>query len=434
VPLQIEAVENKRTSLQITDQQALGIREVGKRLASSTSWWGASAPTPDDEDETETRSVIKCARSAGGGWDVTFSNVVGALAVGDLQFNIRPKIGWKHFLYLAERSSALPRLDPAGVEIDAGTSLRDLMVNWFLTRTESLIRADLLCDYSEVRDQLPVVKGRVDASRLALNFAQGRFLIDCEFEDFTVDTPHNRVLRHATQVILRDTAVRSDQRQRARAIRGRMDGVGPIRPGDLRVVVDRRSGFYADALVLGKALIRSVYRSPTAGDSAAWSFLLPGPAMVEDGLRNLLAESLGSAFVVSKKAIEIGKDLRLNADLVFSTPQGGRIAVGDVKYKILGSSWGRSDLYQAVTFAEGYGVANAAVVGFSKRGKEAPKLSIGSKQVASLNWSIPSSDDDEYCLSAEEASMELVTHVRTWLSECEAQLKAPDQGLALLSV
>ncbi len=434
MPRRIDAAENRRLHLDISDEDARRIEEVGQRLASTRSWWGAKASDDDAEDSSGTSSVITCRRSSGGGWDVTFSNVVGVLAIGELQFDIKPKIGWPHFLHLAGWSSALPRLDAGKVDVAAGESLRDLVVRWFLARAEALFRADLLCDYSEVQDRLQVVKGRVDPSRLAIDFYRGRFLVDCEFEEFNVDTPHNRVIRHATQIILRDPSVDSNQRRRARALATRLDGIGPMRSSDLRVTTDRRSGFYADALLLARSLIQSSYRSPLAGDSSAWSFLLPGPALVEEGLRELLAHSLAPDFRVEKKGVAIADGLRLNADLVFTTARGTRIAVGDVKYKLLGSGWARPDLYQAVTFAEGYEVAGVAVVGFSRRGVEAPTLSIGSKTVVSLNWPLPPSDDDEDILSAEEASVTLVAHVRDWLSQCSELLVGLDRRRAFISV
>lgn len=418
----------------MSDAEAARLQEVGKQLASKKDWWGADTAAADSSEVDESAvkgpgSVVRCSHEASGKWNVTFTNVVGTLAVGELQFNVQPKIGWQHFLYLAERSSALPRLDDSRVALGAGQSLRDLMIGWFLTRSEALIRADLLCDYNEVHDRLPVIKGRLNPRQLAIDLHRGKFLVDCEFDDFTVDTPHNRVLRHATQLIVRDSTVEPDQRRRARAITMRMDGVGPLQRTDVRVGTDRRSGYYSDALLLAKALIDASYRSPTAGHSAAWSFLLPGPALVEDGLRNILAESLRPDFVVEKKAVDIGNGLRLNADLVFSTRAGTRLAVGDIKYKLLGNEWSRPHIYQAVTFAEGYGVSATAVLGFSKQGRDASRLQIGAKDIASLNWNLPSVKQSDSEASVDTEHLRFVDKTRHWL-ESLIPMPLPEHALS----
>jgi hypothetical protein len=75
--------------------------------------------------------------------------------------------------------------------------------------------------------------------------------------------------------------------------------------------------------------------------------------------------------------------LTLNPDLVFDDGS----EVGDVKYKVNQPSWRRSDLYEVVAFATGFGAARAAIVGFGPSGSaEPPSLAVGAVAVRHFSW------------------------------------------------
>jgi hypothetical protein len=75
--------------------------------------------------------------------------------------------------------------------------------------------------------------------------------------------------------------------------------------------------------------------------------------------------------------------MRLNPDLVF-----GNVATGDVKYKLLTKEWNRSDLYQAVAFATGYRVGQAAVFTFSSSvpNQTLPCVRVGDVRLRAIAW------------------------------------------------
>ena len=157
-------------------------------------------------------------------------------------------------------------------------------------------------------------------------------------------------------------------------------------PGDEAVTTDLRTGYYRDAIALARCIILGQGRALHVGEAVAWSFLIPTPIAIESGVRRVLRDGLLDLIVVNKKGVAIQpSSLTLNPDLVFGQPP---LAVGDVKYQLTHAEWARQHLYQAVTFACGFEVSTAVVVGFRiDATAEPPDLQVGQVQLKHLSWS-----------------------------------------------
>ena len=97
--------------------------------------------------------------------------------------------------------------------------------------------------------------------------------------------------------------------------------------------------------------------------------------------------------------------LTINPDLIFD---GGQ-AVGDVKYKLGGADWQRSDLYQATAFSTAFGCSQSIVVGFRGTGMP-PNVLVGPVSVRYLAW-------DHVALAPERAALDIVEKVRSALED-----------------
>ena len=81
-----------------------------------------------------------------------------------------------------------------------------------------------------------------------------------------------------------------------------------------------------------------------------------------------------------------------NPDLVLADTQP--FAVADVKYKLAGSEWKRPDLYQAVAFAAGFSVLNAAIIEFlNPMQVSLPPVRVGPILVSHIGWDADPSID-----------------------------------------
>jgi len=128
-----------------------------------------------------------------------------------------------------------------------------------------------------------------------------------------------------------------------------------------------------------------------------------------------LEEGLGDVCVVKKSGLGIpGTKMTLNPDLNF-----GGYAVGDVKYKTL-DDWVRSDLYQAISFAVGFGVKRCAIVSFSSQTEVAVKrITVGDIEVVRFGWPIGA--------TPEFAQEQLITQIRSWIISAPPMPSIPSE-------
>lgn len=370
--------ESKATTLELTSEEADALNAAGERLASDRSWWGAS-----EEDEDRTRSVIRCRPKGTGRYQVTVSSAVGVVSVDDLVLHVEPKIPDSHFLYLASWSDYYPRLDEQDALLEGGEDLFSLMARWFVQATEDLLRRDLIKDYSGQQDFLTAKRGRIRPRSTAQAIYRGRIGFDCEFDEFSRDIPLNRIVRAAGKLVEGRSELTRPLRKRAKALTARMNQVGRLRPDDFRAKITRRTSHYRDVLPLAKQLLRSEGRLLGGGGKRAWSFLIKTPDLVEDGLRNLVRESLAGIHDVEKRGKQFPpSSVSFTPDLVI----GGGDVVADVKYSLLGSDWGRSHLYQIIAFAKAFDASQGIVLGFTESGATPPTVDVNGIEASAIAW------------------------------------------------
>lgn len=363
--------------LELEDAQAEALAAAGRRLASNRRWWGGDVELAAD------RTVVRVEPRGTGRWSVYVADAVGVLSVGDLQIVVEPKIPLNHLLYLFEESRALPRLDDQRASVEATGSLWRLVAEWFVREGERLLRRDLMRDYEERVDDVPAVRGRIEALATARLFYSGRLQTRCEYEEFGLDTALNRVLKAAAGEVAGSPLLEPLLRRRAIRLLARFDEVGGLRPGDLAAGVERRTGHYASTLTLARQVLQSEGRAVRGGEAAAWTFLIRTPDMVEEGVRRAISARFAVGSVTKVGRAATGSSITFTPDLVFSGDGG----VGDIKYKVATGEWTRPDLYQAIAFAEAFGANRAAIVQFAGSGsKVCADLLVGATSIREIRW------------------------------------------------
>jgi 5-methylcytosine-specific restriction enzyme subunit McrC len=347
---------------------------------------------------------------------VRVTDAVGVIAIPGLQITVKPKIPLPHLLVMFARAGVWPRLDDQRTAIEHSADLLELITLWFLSATERLLRLGLIRDYGAVCQEEPIVRGRLELLPTAKLYYSGRAAFECEYEEFTFDTPLNRLIRAAALAIAATTLVRRDVRARALRVVARVEEAGDLRSNDLAANVDRRTAHYRDPALLARALIQHVGRTPLAGGHTGWTFLIRTPEVVENALRSYLAEAMQES--VRRAGLQLkGTALTLNPDLVFGPPS----AIGDVKYKLSSGDWNRADLYQLVAFATGFRVDHALLVQFRQPNVPGcPDLFVGGVRVSERTW--PS----DPLIPGYTAAAQFVDGVRDWMD----LRSGPPQGRA----
>ena len=360
----------------MTHEEARELQELGQRLASKKSWWGTDEP-PEDT------TVVRCVPHGRGQWSVRVSDAVGIVAIPSLQIVIEPKIPISHLLYLFAASGAFPRLDNQRVKASLGRSLFELVAEWYIAAMELVLRQGLIRDYHDLTNVTPFIRGRLDVPNAGRAYYAGRTDFLCHFEEFGFDTPLNRVLKAASRAVLGSQLLKPDLRRRAAGIVARLEDVGDLQTSDLRVRVERKTQHYSEPHLLALHVIRTLGRWLGHGAAGSRAFLIRTPEMIEEGLRKLLSERC-QGWTIRKGQLALGStSMTLNPDIIVDNG----IAVADVKYKLAGSEWKRSDLYQVVTFAAGYRAPFAAIVDFRPpEVSPLPLVPVGDTSVIQLSW------------------------------------------------
>jgi 5-methylcytosine-specific restriction enzyme subunit McrC len=404
--------ESQPAVLTLTPGEARGLAAVGTRLASQKEWWGAADA---DVDGGEGRTIVRVQPIGPEQWSVRVSDAVGVISVGELELQVAPKIPPDHLLHLLVRGGELPRLDEAPVHAAVSPSLWELVARAFVEAAERLLRLGLIRDYRELADTLDAAAGRIEILGTARHYYAARLALDCVFDDFSFDTPLNRVILAAVREVAESPLLAGSLRLRAVRLLAWLDGVGDLQPLDIAAEVDRRTHHYDAPLGLARHILRHVGRHLAAGSDTAWSFLLRTPEMVERGILGVLADRLGPARVWKGHLQLPGSTLTFNPDLVFD---GGR-AVGDVKYKLSRGEWDRADLYEVIAFAEAYRASQGLIVRFAKPGVSAlADLSVGAKTIHEATWVADSSVDPI------DAANAVADDVADWLVDAVQLLSA----------
>ena len=171
--------------LDLSEEEADAFAAAGKRLAGSEEYWGRAVTDANGPFE---RTVIRCDRLAHGRYRVTVAEAVGIVVLPSLTLIVEPKIPLAHFRYLLERSPAFPRLDDQQAGAAESSELWDLVATWFVAALERLLRHGLVADYQEQED-LPYVRGTVQAVETANAYYQGRVSFSCLNCDDADDLP-----------------------------------------------------------------------------------------------------------------------------------------------------------------------------------------------------------------------------------------------------
>lgn len=398
--------ESKSTLVSLDANAATALAKMGARLASDKEWWGQGDTVPE-------RSVIECSPAAGGGWWVRVANAVGLIAVGDLQLLVKPKIPTAHLLYLFELSGRIPRVEHQAGALEADASLWNLVARWFVAATERVLRRDLSRDYREEEDALSTIRGRIQSIPTARRYYSGHFDAVCTFEEYSFDTPLNRILRAAASAVVSSPLLPHELRRRARMLVERMHDAGPLLLDDLNCQLERRTSYYRDALAWARDVLRTRGRGFGAGSGVAWSFLLRTPEAVEEALRRLIAMEIGTERAPDdrRRRRVFGSTLTFTPDIVID----GGVAVADVKYKVGDSDWRREDLYQITTFATVFKSDCAAVVDFGPLESGLPKaVQLGPVRLESVRWPTDAN------LSPQEASSLFRARAANWVSDLPA--------------
>lgn len=304
-----------------------------------------------------------------GAWDVKVSNVAGVVSRANLTVSIEPKVPVSRVLWMLQEAHGIPAWDENESPWSTDTDLVDAVLDLYLRSVSRLLnRVGLRRGYRTTRETAWTLRGRLRSAD-QLTRHHGRMLpLEVTYDDFSLDTPENRILATALDLV-RDagsSARSSLLAARAEALLARFEGVILQPHGMVPELADhgRLPDGYTWPLQLATLLLEGASVTPVAGGRRALSLLLPMPQVFERCVAQILRTALGPRVTVQSTRDYAFEDARamtsIRPDLVTHDAGGRPVTVLDTKYKRAEPS--PSDLYQMHVYARMYGVRDVVLL------------------------------------------------------------------------
>lgn len=299
--------------------------------------------------------VLTGHRAAPGRWEIAPGTKVGVARAGDTTVWIRPKVPIGRILFLMGYARH-PGWRIDDVDLETVDDLLPALAEAFATQAEAAVERGLLQGYVEVDDQLTVLRGRLrDQEQLRRRFGIAVPLL-VRYDDHTVDITENRLLRSATDLLLRVPGVAPKVRVRLRGLRQILGEVTPLARG-VRLPAwqpTRLNQRYHVALWLAELLLRDNAVDQAPGAVRISGFLVDMAKVFEDFLTATLSRSLESRGYRCQPQdphnLDVGGRIGMKPDLV--AYRGSRPAVVvDAKYKAeKPAGFPNADVYQLLAY------------------------------------------------------------------------------------
>ena len=257
--------------------------------------------------------------------------------------------------------------------------LLEIFIELFANRLLTAVRRGLPRRYIGHEDDLRLLRGRLNVTRQVTHLAARPDLLACRFDEFSEDTPLNRVLKAAVRRLARVARTAANARRLAE-LTARFEFTGDS-PDPLRepVRLDRTNTAFHDLYRLAQLFLAGDWQSTTGGEAMGFTLLFPMNELFEEFIGRSLKRALGPGHVrlqdrshyaliddTDTKAGEPERLFHLRPDAVIEAPAGapGPPVVLDNKWKRLTPrephcertlGVDQSDVYQMLAYARAYG-------------------------------------------------------------------------------
>ncbi|MGH2833570.1 MAG: McrC family protein [Solirubrobacteraceae bacterium] len=333
-------------------------------------------------EEREIPAVVACALAASGvvkvsparppwRWRIETGSHVGIIVGEGWELRIRPHIEVPKLLFLLTYSLVPDGWEGVLTAMQSECDVVQALASGFCLHAGRVMEQGLLRGYVAVDERRGDLRGRVRFKDQLAQLAGLPLPLEVSYDDFTVDIHENRLLRTATEKLLKLARIPPQARARLCRLRAMLEQVDLL-PERQRVAlppITRVNQHYQGALVLGKLILDGTSLCQEHGAFASRSFLFDMNEVFESFLFRALKDSMRRFGGVVQGQVSGALDgapipgLPLRADIVWR--KHGRVqAVIDAKYKTLvgHSSTLNQDAYQMLAYCIAFGVQRGLLV------------------------------------------------------------------------
>lgn len=319
-----------------------------------------------------TSGLVDAAPSPSGRtWLLRPTTKVGALRVGDVEVHVAPKIPISRLIFLLGYATAGLRWDHAEVDVEQAPDLMHAVAEVFARMTGTALKQGLLLGYRTLEEASPVVRGRIREDEQMRRRYGLMVPVEVRFDDFTADTPENRLLRAAVLRCLRLPGLDRRLRHRLLRIDLSLADVTPIRSAALLETwrPTRLNARLHSALRLAEVIVRATSFEPGDTGLAVNGFVIDMARVFEDFVCTALGSELKALGGVCRTqdrrwTLDVAGQVAIRPDLVWYADDGRTpLAVVDAKYKAeKPSGFPDADLYQLLAYCTVLGLREGHLV------------------------------------------------------------------------
>lgn len=310
-------------------------------------------------------------------------NWVGVIEVPGVAIEILPKVApgeaeqhelaAKNLITMLEAAGALPQADRAYASLLAKeTSLLEALVLAFVTRLLAELERGPHRTYVRREENLRVVRGKLLVGRDAVLNHGLASRVYVEYDELVADSPLNRVLRAACELLVRRVRSRAAVELLDRALL-HLAEVASVRIGAAElagVSFERTCERFRDLFTFARLVLSGQSPTQRVGGERTFSLLFPMERVFEAWVARLLVRhagdlGLGDVRVRSQAGgCYLAHDTQnrgfaaLRPDVLIEAPGGQPVALLDTKWKALiadaedrNNGLSRADLYQLYAYA-----------------------------------------------------------------------------------
>lgn len=327
--------------------------------------------------------VVKVERLDKENWRITGKQRVGLVRLGHGQgavdLRIEPKLEISKLMFLVGYASGDPWWDEEA-DWSWENGLEAAMAGVYARAVRKALSEGVLHGYQAVEEDLPFVRGRVRTTD-QLRRTELPLPVAVAYDDFTAGIAESRILLTALRRLEHLPGVPWRLQATLRHLADRFPGVTPLRTGASLPpwTPTRLNARHIPALRLAEQVLTDRSLSPdyeaTAPPLVTNGFLLDLSTVFERFLGHALQEAAKphgiKCGMQELHHLDTRSRLRMNPD-VLCYRDGCLLAAVDAKYKVLGETPKREDIYQMVGYCVALGVRQAHLVHATARNGSVP--------------------------------------------------------------
>lgn len=286
------------------------------------------------------RPVVVEPSGIPGVWRLRAQAKVGAVRFPTFDLVVRPKAGLRSVFALMGVEVARDWWAPDDeVDLEVDVDLLAGLARLFAAAVRRAIGPGVQHGYVEMRERVVAMRGRLDLAT-QLRRPATPIPVACRYDDYTPDTPLNRLVKAALARVLAIPGVPLVVRRELLLYLTRLEDVAFVEPDPDwadRWQPTRLDSRYVPAVRLATLILRRLALSEASGDTTSCSFLVDMNDLferfLEEGLRRHIEDPLQGVYVIGQEtsALDVEGRLSVRPDVVVRT-KGVPTYVIDAKY------------------------------------------------------------------------------------------------------